>query len=408
MASDAKRSPLAPERFPDLPVVAGVRFASAEAGVRYKGRPDVMLAVLDPGTSVAGVFTRSSTRSAPVLDCQAKLGLPQDGPAAILVNAGNANAFTGHFGQTSVSEITQAVAAETGVPDQRVFTASTGVIGDPLPHSRIIEKLAEMGASLDESGIANAARAILTTDTFAKGASSRVLIDGKTVTIAGIAKGSGMIAPDMATMLVYIFTDARIAQDKLQECLSLLTNRTFNCITVDSDTSTSDSLMLCATGASGVDASDNPEFLTGLHDVMLNLAHQVVRDGEGASKFVEICVSGAESEADAKTHAMAIANSPLVKTAVAGEDPNWGRVVMAIGKSGAPADRDKLTIRFGNVLVAENGWVSPNYREEEAAAHMKAQELRISVDLGLGEAQSTVWTCDLTHGYIDINADYRS
>ncbi len=408
MAKITSRSPLAPEHFPDLPIVRGVRFATAEAGVRYQGRTDVMLALLDPGTSVAGVFTRSATRSAPVLDCQAKLGGAPEGPAAILVNSGNSNAFTGHFGQTSVQEIAEAVARVSGVATERVFTASTGVIGEPLPHARIIDKLAELKDGLDAGGIADAAKAIMTTDTFAKGASAQVEIEGETVTIAGIAKGSGMIAPDMATMLVYIFTDAVVDQPHLQAVLSELTEQTFNCITVDSDTSTSDSLMLCATGASGVNAAGNGDFRAALHGVMLDLAHQVVRDGEGATKFVEIRVTGAASDADAKVHGMAIANSPLVKTAIAGEDPNWGRVVMAIGKSGAAADRDLLSIRFGDTLVAENGWVSPDYREADAAAHMKGQSLSIAVDLGLGKGAATVWTCDLTHGYIEINADYRS
>jgi glutamate N-acetyltransferase/amino-acid N-acetyltransferase len=408
MAKIEKRSPLAPETFPDLPPIAGVRFATTAAGVRYKGRTDVMLAVLDAGTSVAGVFTRSATRSAPVLDCQAKLGGANEGPAAILVNSGNSNAFTGHHGQTSVQQITEAVARAAGVDQSRVFTASTGVIGEPLPHERIVAKLDELTEALDAARIKDAAEAIMTTDTFPKGAFARVDIDGTSVTIAGIAKGSGMIAPDMATMLVYIFTDAKVEQGALQAMLSELTDTTFNCITVDSDTSTSDSLMLCATGAAQVDATGNTAFHDALHEVMLDLAHQVVRDGEGATKFVEIRVTGAASDADAKTHALSIANSPLVKTAIAGEDPNWGRVVMAVGKSGAAADRDKLSIRFGDVLVAENGWVSPNYREEDAAAHMKGENLRIAVDIGLGTGESTVWTCDLTHGYIDINADYRS
>ncbi len=408
MAKTLAVSPLAPAAFPDLPVIDGVRFASVAAGVRYQGRTDVMLAVLDPGTSVAGVFTRSATRSAPVLDCQSKLGGDSEPGAAILVNSGNSNAFTGQRGQMSVAELTRATGEIAGVPEARVFTASTGVIGEPLPHDRIIAKLDVLKTALIPEGISDAARAIMTTDTFPKGCSRQVEIDGKTVSIAGIAKGSGMIAPDMATMLVYIFTDAKVEQGALQGMLSKLTDRTFNCITVDSDTSTSDSLMLCATGASGVDATANGEFETALHEVMLDLSHQVVRDGEGATKFVEIQISGAANDTDAKTHAMAIANSPLVKTAIAGEDPNWGRVVMAIGKSGAAADRDKLSIWFGNVLVAENGWVNPDYVEADAAAHMKQQELLIRVDLGIGNGTSTVWTCDLTHGYIDINADYRS
>ncbi|WP_435661377.1 bifunctional glutamate N-acetyltransferase/amino-acid acetyltransferase ArgJ [Leisingera caerulea] len=408
MAKSLPVSPLAPASFPALPVVKGVRFAAAAAGVKYQGRSDVMLAVMDPGTAVAGVFTRSKTRSAPVLDCQAKLGGGADAGAAILVNSGNSNAFTGHHGQTSVAEITSAVAAATGLPAERVFTASTGVIGEPLPHDRIVAKISELNDALDETALEGAARAIMTTDTFAKGASATVGIEGKTIKIAGIAKGSGMIAPDMATMLVYIFTDAKVEQAALQAQLAEICNRTFNCITVDSDTSTSDSLMLCATGASGVDATGNAEFASGLERVMLDLAHQVVRDGEGASKFVEIQVTGAASDTDAKVHGLAIANSPLVKTAIAGEDPNWGRVVMAIGKSGAAADRDLLSISFGDVLVAEKGWVSPGYKEELGAAEMKKQEITIKVDLGLGSGQATVWTCDLTHQYISINADYRS
>lgn len=408
MAAPTPVSPLAPAAFPDLPVIDGVRFATTAAGVRYKGREDVMLALLAPGTAVAGVFTRSATRSAPVLDCQAKLGGEDGGPAAILVNSGNSNAFTGHRGQVSVAEICEAVARVAGVDETRVFTSSTGVIGEPLPHDRIIAKLEDLNGALSADGVAAAARAIMTTDTFPKGAAREIRIDGKTVKIAGIAKGSGMIAPDMATMLVYIFTDAKIPQPELQALVSSLNDRTFNCITVDSDTSTSDSLLVCATGASGADAGWAPEFAEALHEVMLDLAHQVVRDGEGASKFVEIRVSGAASDSDAKVHGLSIANSPLVKTAIAGEDANWGRIVMAIGKSGAAADRDKLSIRIGGVLVAEEGWVSPTYVEADAAAHMKGEEILIEVGLGLGEGTATVWTCDLTHGYIDINADYRS
>lgn len=408
MAEPMPVSPLAPAAFPDLPVIKGVRFAAAAAGVKYQGRTDVMLAVMDPGTSVAGVFTRSKTRSAPVRDCQAKLGTATDTGAAILVNSGNSNAFTGHYGQTSVAEIVTAVAAQTNLPLERVFTASTGVIGEPLPHDRIVTKIKELDSTLDEGALEEAAKAIMTTDTFAKGSSATIRIGEETVKIAGIAKGSGMIAPDMATMLVYIFTDAKVEQGALQAQLAEICDRSFNCITVDSDTSTSDSLMLCATGASGVDATGNEAFAAGLERVMLDLSHQVVRDGEGATKFVEIQVTGAASDADAKTHGMAIANSPLVKTAIAGEDPNWGRVVMAIGKSGADADRDLLSISFGDVLVAEKGWVSPDYKEELGAAEMKKQEITIKVDLGLGSGASTVWTCDLTHQYISINADYRS
>ncbi|MEH6748872.1 MAG: bifunctional glutamate N-acetyltransferase/amino-acid acetyltransferase ArgJ [Paracoccaceae bacterium] len=409
MGKITKVSPLAPEAFPSLPVIEGVAFSAAQAGVRYQGRTDVMLARLAPGTTMAGVFTRSATRSAPVLDCQAKIGLDSADGAAIIVNSGNSNAFTGKNGVVSTRAVTSAVAEVLGLPETRVFSSSTGVIGEPLPHERITAKLAELAGGLDKGAIASAARAIMTTDTFPKGASAEVVIDGKPVKIAGIAKGSGMIAPDMATMLVYIFTDAAVERSDLQAMLSELTDVTFNCITVDSDTSTSDTLLLAATGASGVQVTqESGAFREALHSVMLDLAHQVVRDGEGATKFVEVAVTGAASDADAKTHGMAIANSPLIKTAIAGEDPNWGRVVMAIGKSGAAADRDLLTIRFGDLLVAENGWVSPAYDETKAAAYMKGEYLRISVDLGLGQGKCTVWTCDLTHGYIDINADYRS
>ena len=401
-------SPLAPDHFPDLPVIDGVRFATIAAGVRYQGRTDVMLAELAPGSTVAGAFTRSATRAAPVLDCQAKIGATSDTGAAILVNSGNANAFTGKGGVTAVEAITAAVADVCNIPQSRVFTSSTGVIGEPLPHDRITAVLADLKGALSDKGISDAAKAIMTTDTFPKGARAEVEIDGETVSIAGIAKGSGMIAPDMATMLVYIFTDAVVSQPALQKMLSTHTDSTFNCITVDSDTSTSDSLILAATGASGVDASESDAFSEALHGVMLNLAHQVVQDGEGATKFVEIAVTGAATDDDAKIHGMAIANSPLIKTAIAGEDPNWGRVVMAVGKSGAAADRDRLSIRFGDIEVAKDGWRSPDYSEEAAAAHMKGQNITIGVDLGLGDGKATVWTCDLTHGYIEINADYRS
>lgn len=401
-------SPLAPAQFPQLPVISGVTFAATAAGIKYKGRPDVMLALLAPGTSVAGVFTRSATRSAPVLDCQSKLGSDPSGPAAILVNSGNSNAFTGGRGVASVKAVVDAVAAQTGVAPDRVFTASTGVIGEPLPHDRIVDKVTELHTHQSDAAIEVAAKAIMTTDTFAKGATATVEIGGKQVKIAGIAKGSGMIAPDMATMLVYIFTDATIDQPALQAILSDLNAKTFNCITVDSDTSTSDSLILAATGASGVDVTGNTDFVSALHGIMRDLAHQVVRDGEGATKFVTVAVTGAQDDADAHKVAMSIANSPLVKTAIAGEDANWGRVVMAVGKSGAAADRDRLSIRFGDITVAENGWRAPDYSEDKTSAYMKNQELEIGVDLGIGTGKGTVWTCDLTHGYININADYRS
>jgi len=408
MAKITAISPLAPSGFPDLPVIDGVSFATVAAGVRYSGRTDVMLAKCTAGTTIAGTFTKSATRAAPVLDCQEKLGGASEAGAAFVVNSGNANAFTGRNGRDAVSNVTEAAAKACDVPQSRVFTASTGVIGEPLPFERITQKLDTLTGTLSPDGISDAARAIMTTDTFPKGASAEVLVNEKPVRIAGIAKGSGMIAPDMATMLVYIFTDAQIAQGDLQALVSDYTDSTFNAITVDSDTSTSDSLLVAATGASGVDVTGNAAFSQALHDVMLQLAHLVVKDGEGATKFVQISVTGASSDADAKTHALSVANSPLVKTAIAGEDPNWGRVVMAIGKSGAPADRDLLSIRFGDVIVAETGWVSPQYDEARAASHMKGQNIEIGIDIGIGTGSATVWTCDLTHGYIDINADYRS
>lgn len=401
-------SPLAPAQFPDLPVIDGVTFAATAAGVRYAGRDDVMLAVLAPGSAVAGVFTRSATRSANVLDCQTKLGGDASGSAAIIVNSGNSNAFTGKHGDGSVAAICGAVSSALSIDPSRVFTASTGVIGERLPHERITEKVGDLVVGQTPDGIAAAARAIMTTDTFPKGASKTVNVGGKPVQITGIAKGSGMIAPDMATMLVYIFTDARIAQADLQALVSGLNEKTFNCITVDNDTSTSDTLMIGATGASGVDVTGNAGFTDALHHVMRDLAHQVVRDGEGATKFVTVEVSNAANDTDAHKVAMAIANSPLVKTAVAGEDPNWGRIVMAVGKSGAKADRDLLGIRFGDITVAQSGWVAPTYTEDDGAAYMKNPEITIGVDLGIGSGASTVWTCDLTHGYININADYRS
>jgi glutamate N-acetyltransferase/amino-acid N-acetyltransferase len=409
-------SPLAPAGFPALPPIKGVAFAATSAGVRYPGRTDVMLARLDPGTTVVGVFTRSATRAASVLDCQAKLARKSDNDAgaAILVNSGNANAFTGANGLAAVGRISDKVAATLGLPAARVFTASTGVIGEQLPDDRITAKIDELAASLRPDAIEDAARAIMTTDTFPKGAMAEVAGDGGTIRIAGIAKGSGMIAPDMATMLVYIFTDAKISADRLQKILSRQVNDTFNAITVDGDTSTSDALILAATGQSDAaelaDLRSKPAraFEAGLRAVMMDLAHQVVRDGEGATKFVEVAVTGAADDADARRVAFSIANSPLVKTAIAGEDPNWGRIVMAVGKSGAQADRDLLSIRFGDIVVARNGLVAEGYVEADGAAVMKAQEIRIGVDLGLGRGKATVWTCDLTHRYIDINADYRS
>ena len=409
-------SPLAPARFPDLPQIEGAEFASGAAGVKYQGRTDVMLVRLAPGTAVAGAFTRSSTRAACVLDCQAKLAGKADAKAgaAIIVNSGNANAFTGKGGQEAVDSVTGGVAKALGLPRERVFSSSTGVIGEPLPAQRITAIIGDLAGKLDPSGVAGAARAIMTTDTFAKGSTASFEGEGGTINLVGIAKGSGMIAPDMATMLVYIFTDARIAPAMLQRMLSARVDETFNAITVDSDTSTSDALILAATGKSKAapitDLRSAPAraFGKALTQVMLDLAQQVVKDGEGATKFVEVQVTGAADTADAHKVAMAIANSPLVKTAIAGEDANWGRVVAAVGKSGAAADRDRLTIRFGDMVLAENGWRAPSYDEEKASAYMKRPELVIGVDLGLGKGARTVWTCDLTHRYIDINADYRS
>ncbi|MBB1490778.1 bifunctional glutamate N-acetyltransferase/amino-acid acetyltransferase ArgJ [Paracoccus sp. MC1854] len=409
-------SPLAPKHFPDLPVIAGVEFASGAAGIKYQGRTDVTLVKLPPGTAIAGAFTRSSTRAACVLDCQDKLSGSQDTDqgAAIVVNSGNANAFTGAEGQRAVDAVTDAVARALGVPARRVFSSSTGVIGEPLPTQRITAIVDQLAADLDEGGIAGAARAIMTTDTFPKGAGAEIEVDGGTIRIAGIAKGSGMIAPDMATMLVYLFTDAKIEAKLLQRILSSQMDETFNAITVDSDTSTSDALILAATGRSDApaitDLRSKPAraFTDALGGVMRDLAQQVVRDGEGATKFVEVQVTGAANDADAHKVAMAIANSPLVKTAIAGEDANWGRVVAAVGKSGAQADRDRLSIRLGDMVLAENGWRAPGYDEAAVSAYMKQDDLVIGVDLGLGRGKRTVWTCDLTHRYIDINADYRS
>jgi glutamate N-acetyltransferase / amino-acid N-acetyltransferase len=406
-------SPLAPATFPALPKIAGVEFSAVEAGVRYKNRKDVMLVRLAPGTAIAGVFTRSTTRSACVRDCQDKLAMPvpADVGAAIVVNSGNSNAFTGKVGDHAVAEVTGGVALALGFPTSRVFSSSTGVIGEPLPYETITAKLPELAAGLREDAIEMAAHAMMTTDTFPKGAAATVQGEGGEIKIAGIAKGSGMIAPDMATMLVYIFTDAKISQENLQHLLSGNVDATFNSITVDSDTSTSDTLLLAATGqspAAELKGAALKAFEVALHGVMMNLAHQVIRDGEGATKFVEVRVTGAASDADAHRLAMAIANSPLVKTAVAGQDPNWGRIVAAIGKAGAAAERDKIAIRFGDILVAKDGWRNPDYKEEDGAAYMLQDELVIAVDMGLGQAKRSVWTCDLTNRYIEINADYRS
>jgi glutamate N-acetyltransferase/amino-acid N-acetyltransferase len=412
-------SPFAPARFPDLPAVRGVRLAAGHAGIRYKGRDDVMLAALSPGSAIAGVFTRSRTRSAPVLWCEALIaerreGRAPVGPALILANAGNSNAFTGAFGRTTVERSAAAVARAGGADPRAVFVASTGVIGEPLPAEKIEAQAAALAAALAPGAWEPAARAIMTTDTYPKAAGRTVAIDGTEVRIAGFCKGSGMIAPDMATMLAFVFTDAAVAEPLLQRLLAEGADRSFNAITVDGDTSTSDTLLLAATGASGMapieDADDPrlPAFRAALDAVLLELAHLTVKDGEGASKFAAIRVTGAETPAAARRIGLSIANSPLVKTALAGEDPNWGRIVMAVGKSGEAADRDRLSIRFGDILVAEKGWVAEGYREADGAAYMKRAELEIAVDVGVGGAEATVWTCDLTAAYVAINADYRS
>ena len=411
-----KISPLAPKAgFPELNSIDGVRFSSACAGVKYKNRLDVMLAEICDNSSIAGVFTKSATRSAAVIDCQKKLlsVKSSSGPFAIVVNSGNSNAFTGKQGHNAVSEICSKFAQELDIPEKNVFSASTGVIGEHLDWKKIGAISKELVVGLSPRGLDKAAKAIMTTDTFAKGSSEEFAIDNKTIKISGIAKGSGMIAPDMATMLVYIFTDVGISQSQLQKIVSDLNEKTFNSITVDGDTSTSDSLMVVATGKSGCVINDqNPkqlqQFKQALLRIMRDLAHQVVKDGEGASKFIEVNVSGAPSFSSARKVAKSIANSPLVKTAIAGEDPNWGRIIMAIGKSVAKVDRDLLRVSFGNLLVAENGWVSLSYSEEKAAKYMQNDEILIQVDLGLGSFKSVFWTCDFTQEYISINADYRS
>ncbi len=406
-------SPLAPAQFPNLPLIKGAEFAAIGAGIKYQNRKDVMLVRLAPGTAIAGAFTRSTTRSGCVRDCQTKLAtrVPEGAGAAIIVNSGNSNAFTGAVGDKAVAAVTGGVAEALGLPTSRVFSSSTGVIGEPLPFERITTVISTLASQLSEAAIQGAAEAIMTTDTFPKGAAAVVEGDGGPIHISGIAKGSGMIAPDMATMLVYIFTDAKISATNLQKMLSRHVDATFNSITVDSDTSTSDTLLVAATGQSNAAEVKGPvakAFEAALRGVMMNLAHQVVRDGEGATKFVEVRVTGAASDVDAHKVALSIANSPLVKTAIAGQDPNWGRIVAAIGKSGAEADRDRLAIRFGEILVAEKGWRHPDYKEEDGANYMLNPELLIHVDMGLGKASRSVWTCDLTSQYISINADYRS
>ena len=408
-------SPLAPAAFPALPVIDGVRFSAVEAGVRYKGRKDLMLAELCAGSTVAGAFTRSSTRAAPVLWCEARrAAIEPTGPQAIVVNSGNANAFTGDNGRQAVEFVAFSAGQALGIPADNVWLASTGVIGEPLPTDRIYDALSELVDGLSDARAEDAARAIMTTDTYPKGATATVEIDGVPVTVVGFAKGSGMIAPDMATMLGFVFTDASVSRPALQSMLVGGIDTSFNAITVDGDTSTSDTVLLVATGRAPmhqIGDEDDPrwDILKGAVDaVLLDLAKQVVRDGEGATKLARIEVTGAATDHAARKVGLAIGNSPLVKTALAGSDPNWGRIVMAVGKSGEAADRDRLSIRFGDIQVAEFGCVTPSYNEAAGAAYMQNAEIDISVDLGIGVGRAEVWTCDLTHGYITINADYRS
>ena len=412
-----KKSPFAPQAAPELPALKGVRLAACEAGIKYRGRRDLMLALLPPDTVAAGVLTTSKTASAPVQWCRERLAGGR--MRALVVNSGNANAFTGLRGEDAVAMTAQAAAEAASCRTDEVFIASTGVIGEPLDPSLFAHLLGGLAAAAREDGSAwqQAAEAIMTTDTYPKLATTQVDLDGVPVTLNGIAKGSGMIAPDMATMLAFVFTDAPIAQGLLQSLLRETADATFNAITVDGDTSTSDTLLVAATGAAasrGVprletqDSEQTAAFKAGLHELLSNLARQVVMDGEGISKFVSIGVTGAESDEAARIIAKSIANSPLVKTAIAGEDPNWGRVVMAVGKAGEKADRDRLAIWFGPLQVARNGAVAPNYREADGAAYMKRSEIALRVDVGIGRGSAVVWTCDLTHDYISINADYRS
>jgi glutamate N-acetyltransferase / amino-acid N-acetyltransferase len=405
-------SPLAPKHVPDMPAIAGVRLATAAAGIRYAGRTDVLLALLDPGTAVAGVFTRSKCPSAPVEWCRAHI---KSGKArALVVNSGNANAFTGKTGREACKFTAQIAAKAAGIKPADVFLASTGVIGEPLNAKAFDGVMEGLVAGAKPGDFLSAAKAIMTTDTFPKVATARAKIGKTTVTINGMAKGAGMIAPDMATMLSFIFTDAAIAAPALQALLKDGVGNTFNAVTIDGDTSTSDTLLMFATGKAGnarVARASDPklrDFKVALHKVLANLSEQVARDGEGARKLVEIIVEGAVSNTSARRIAMAIANSPLVKTAIAGEDANWGRVVMAVGKAGEPADRDKLAIWFGGIRVAHKGARDPSYDEAAVSAEMKKPEIYLKVALGLGKGRDRVLTCDLTKDYVAINGDYRS
>ncbi len=404
-------SPLAVP-LPDLPPLPGVRLGATAAGIRYQGRTDLLMVEVPAGSTVAGVFTANKCPGAPVDWCRAAL---TGGEArAVVVNAGNANVFTGKAGRDACAATATAAADLLGCSAQQVFVASTGVIGEVLPHDRLVAALPALHASLRDDAWEAAARAIMTTDTFPKASTRTATIDGTPVRISGIAKGSGMIAPDMATMLCFIFTDAKLPAAAMQALLKPGVDASFNCTTVDSDTSTSDTVLLIATGQAQhapVPAQGGPvlqDFARALNEVLLDLALQVVRDGEGAQKFVRIDVTGAVDDGSAKRVAMAVANSPLVKTAIAGEDANWGRIVMAVGKAGEPADRDRLSIAVGGVWMARDGGVVPGYDETPVAAHMKGREVEITIDLGLGHGKATAWTCDLTHGYIDINGSYRS
>lgn len=408
-------SPLAPKTVPDMPVIAGIRLATAEAGIRYKNRTDVLLAVMDKGTAVAGVFTKSKCPSAPVEWCRAKL---KGGKArALVVNSGNANAFTGKTGRGSTALTAKIAAKAVGCSESEIFLASTGVIGEPLDATKFDGVLGRLAETAEPGDYLAAAKAIMTTDTFPKVATATVKLGKAKVTINGMAKGAGMIAPDMATMLSFIFTDAPIAPAALQALLKSGVEDTFNAVTIDGDTSTSDTLLAFATGAAAehgapkISRASDPRlkaFVKAFNQVLANLAEQVARDGEGARKLVEITVEGAKTKASARKIAMSIANSPLVKTAIAGEDANWGRVVMAVGKAGEPADRDKLSISFNGIRVARSGARDPDYDEAQVSEAMKAPEIAIKVSLGLGKGRDRVLTCDLTKEYVAINGDYRS
>jgi glutamate N-acetyltransferase/amino-acid N-acetyltransferase len=404
MAAASAISPLALP-LPALAPVAGVRLAAGEAGIRYAGRTDIFLAAFAAGTTVAGVFTRNKCPGAPIDWCRSALagGFAR----ALVVNAGNANVFTGQAGREATAATAKAAAALVGCAETEVFLASTGVIGQTLPHGKLTAALPGLHAKLVEDGIEMAARAMMTTDTFPKAATRSLQVGDKTVTITGIAKGSGMIAPDMATMLCFVFTDAAMSSANLQSMLAKAVEQSFNRTTVDSDTSTSDTVLLFATGQAGIQPNWSVMY-EALEQVLLDLALQVVRDGEGAQKLVRIDVSGAVDHASAQRVAMSVANSPLVKTAIAGEDANWGRIVMAVGKAGEPADRDTLSVAMGGVWMARNGTVVADYDETPVVAHMKGREINIQIELGLGGGFGTAWTCDLTHGYIDINGSYRS